>query len=128
MKSTKIAIIALATMLFTSCAPRMAGTWNVQRFETSKAGEQGVSLNNIGTVHFNKNGTGEKNVNYTVLGVTHSDQNPFSWKWTDGKFVTIEGENSDFAKTWIIMTNKKKFQKWKSTDGSNQIQTLELKK
>ena len=128
MKATKITVIVFATILFTSCAPRIVGTWNVQKFETVKAGEQGTSLGNIGTVQFNKNGTGIKNIHYTVLGVTNSDENPFTWKWTENKFVTIEGKGSEFTKTWIIMTNKKKFQKWKSTDGANQIQTIELKR
>ena len=53
-----VAVFAMA--LLASCSPRMVGTWTVQRFETTKPGQQGVSLNNIGTINFNKNGTGEK--------------------------------------------------------------------
>lgn len=87
-----------------------------------------MALSNIGTIQFIKNGTGNKNINYTALGVTHNDQQPFKWTWSDDKYVTIEGDTSAFAKTWIIMSNKRKFQKWKSTDGTNNIQIIELKK
>jgi hypothetical protein len=55
------------------------------------------------------------------------DNMPFKWTATD-QYVTIESSNSDFDKTWIIFKNKAKFQQWKSTDGKNQIQVLELVK
>ena len=60
-----------------SCSPRLVGTWTVQRFETTQPGKQGSILKNIGTINFNKNGIGEKNVNYTILGVVcnHSSKN-----------------------------------------------------
>ena len=130
MKSNRarLLIIAFNATLLASCAPRLVGTWNVTRFETATAGQQGVSLNNIGTVQFKKNGTGEKNINFSALGTTHNDQTPFRWTSHDGKYVTIESENSEFAKTWIIVTNKKKFQKWNTTDGTNKVQVIELKK
>ncbi len=124
----KITSLAFTVMLFASCTPRIIGSWDIQKFETLKAGEQSISLNNIGTIEFHKNGTGTKNINYSILGISHSDPNSFTWKWSENKFVTLEGEGSDITKTWIIIANKKKFQKWKSTDGANQVQTLELKK
>ncbi|MBS1949283.1 MAG: hypothetical protein JST47_16105 [Bacteroidetes bacterium] len=126
--AVKISVPLLAIALLASCSPRMAGTWRVERFETTQPGQTGVALRNIGTIQFYKNGSGIKNISYAALGVTHNDQNAFKWTWSDGKYVTIEGNNSDFSKTWIIMTNKKKYQKWKSTDGTNNIQILELKK
>lgn len=123
-----ILAVGLGMVFLISCSPRLVGTWTVVRFEHTKPGQQGVALKNIGNISFDKNGRGEKNINYTALGVTYSDQHPFQWKWDDGKYVTIEGQDSDFSKTWIIMTNKKKFQKWKSTDGTNNIQIIELQK
>jgi hypothetical protein len=42
--------------------------------------------------------------------------------------VTINSDNSDFSKTWILIENSKKKQLWKATDGGNQVQILELKK
>lgn len=127
-KKNLIPVLVLAVLFLTSCSHRMVGTWAVQRYENTTVGQEGVSLYNIGTIQFNKNGTGEKDIHYTVLGVTNEDKHPFKWIWNDDKYVTIDGENSNFSKTWIIITNKGKFQKWKSTDGSNNIQILELKK
>lgn len=127
-KTSKIPGLIFATVLFASCSPRISGTWNVDRFETTKPGENGVALKNVGTIHFSNNGKGEKNIAYTALGVTHEDKNPFKWVWTEGKYITIDGKGSDFSKTWIIITNKKKYQKWKSTDGTNNIQVIELSK
>ncbi|MDX9782852.1 MAG: hypothetical protein RBT35_07740 [Bacteroidales bacterium] len=130
MKKTfiKLFIAAFALTALASCSHRLAGTWQVKRFEVSKPGEPGTSLNNIGTISFSNNGSGEKNISYVVLGVQREDKTPFKWEWADGKYVTIESEGSDFSKTWIIIENKKKSQKWKSTDGSNLVQTLEIEK
>lgn len=119
-------MLAVVVAALTSCSPRLVGTWNVQRYETTKPGQPGVALSNIGTVQFYNSGNGEKNVNYTLLGVTMHDQSSFKWHSADGKYVTIEGKDSVFTKTWIIMKDKKNYQKWKSTDGSNNIQILEL--
>ncbi|MBS1487916.1 MAG: hypothetical protein JST43_10050 [Bacteroidetes bacterium] len=126
-RAFKASVVFLAVVFLTSCAHRMVGTWSVQRYENTTPGQQGVALHNIGTIQFNKNGSGEKNVSYTVLGTTHEDKTPFQWTWHEDKYVVIKSEASDFAKTWIIMTNKGKFQKWKATEGDH-IQILELKK
>ncbi len=128
LNTARVITIAFCFAILASCSPRLAGTWTVQRFETNTSGQQGVALKNIGTVQFNKNGTGEKNISYPVLGVTHRDQTPFSWKSSGDKYVTIESQNSEFAKTWIVVSNKKKFQKWTTTDGTNKVQVIELKK
>ncbi|MDO5608325.1 MAG: hypothetical protein Q4G08_07725 [Capnocytophaga sp.] len=120
--------LMITTFLLTSCSHRMVGTWTVQRYETTAPGEQAVSLSNIGTMTFKRNGSGEKNLNYSVLSIQRDDQQPFRWSWDNDQYITIEGKGSELAKTWIIMENKRKSQKWKSTDGGNRIQTLELKK
>jgi len=127
-QNKNLSVLAIILLLMTSCSHRMVGTWNVQRYETVTPGQQGVSFKNIGTIEFKGNGTGEKNLNYSVLGITRNDHVPFKWKWHEDKYVSIESEGSDFSKTWIIIENKKKFQKWKSTDGTNNIQVVELKK
>jgi hypothetical protein len=123
-----ISVMALAAIITVSCSHRLTGTWNVDRYETINPAEQGVSVFNIGTFVFNNNGTGEKNLKYTILGITRDDSFPFKWTWEKDKYVTIESEGSDFSKTWIISESKKKSQKWKSTDGSNTIQVLEFSK
>ena len=127
-KTLKLSAFVIATTLLTSCSHRMVGTWTVQRYETTTPGQQGVALCNIGTMQFQGNGSGEKNLNYSVLGIQRDDKLPFKWTWNDGKYISIESNGSDFSKTWIIMTNKKKYQKWKSTDGTNNVQIIELKK
>ncbi|HAV03305.1 MAG TPA: hypothetical protein DCW95_09060 [Chryseobacterium sp.] len=124
----KITAVALLSTLVTSCAQRLTGTWTVQRYETVTPGQQGVSLQNIGTMKFKNYGTGEKDLDYTVLGLTRAEHAPFKWTWNDGKYVSITGDDSVFSKTWIIIENKRNHQKWKSTDGTNHIQILELRK
>jgi len=124
---TKFTILTLATLFFTSCAHRLVGTWDVKKYERKTPGEQGMSVSNIGTITFENNGTGEKDLNYSLLGVSSKDVTPFEWSATE-QFVTIEGDDSDLTKTWIYIENDKKYQKWQSTDGANNVQTLELKK
>jgi hypothetical protein len=120
----------LAVLTFTllaSCSPKIVGTWSVQKYERTTLGEQGTTLKNIGTMTFNKDNTGEKNIDYRVLGVERADAAPFKWSSTE-KYITIESDDSELTKTWIYLENKNKSQKWKSTDGENTIQTLELVK
>ncbi len=123
----KTVIAIAAGSLFASCAPTLAGKWTVQKYETIKPGQQSISLSNIGTMTFKRNGNGEKNLDYVVLGMSKKDDVSFKWVAAD-KLVTLEGEGSDLSKTWIVLENKKKYQKWQSTNGGNEVQTLELKK
>lgn len=125
-KFLKLFLIIFSLTTIASCSHRLTGEWQVKRFESAKPGEPGTALSNIGTIKFNNNGTGVKNINYIVLGIQRDDKTPFKWVWADDKYVTIESEGSDFSKTWIIIENRKKSQKWKSTDGNNLVQTLEL--
>ncbi len=125
-KAFIILAISLTLTLLTSCSHRLVGSWTIQRYESSTAGQQGAVFTNIGTMQFYKNGTGEKKVSYSILDNPYYDNNPFQWALGDDKIVTIVGNNSEFSKTWIMITNKRKYQKWKSTDGANKIQTLEL--
>ncbi|MCF1715879.1 hypothetical protein L0U88_14665 [Flavihumibacter sp. RY-1] len=110
---------------FTACSPRPVGNWNVQRFEVIKQGESGLIISNVGSMEFNRNGTGEKDIQYSILGITKFDNQPFEWV-RHGNTVTISGNNTDFAKSWIIVRDKRHFQQWKSTDGANTIQIIEL--
>ncbi len=123
----KLLMVILIGTLITSCSQRIVGTWMVVKSETKTPGQQGVSLTNIGTITFNSDGTGEKQFDYSVLGITQNDTLPFKWTVSD-KFVTIKSQNSELAKTWVIMSNKIKTQNWVSTDGKNQVQILNLKK
>lgn len=126
---TKNTFVCLVLSLFflSSCSHRLVGTWTVKTYERTTPGEQGVSLSNIGTMTFESDNTGMKELDYTVLGIKKDDTAPFTWSATE-KYVTIEGDDSDLTKTWIYMENDKKYQKWQSTDGANNVQTLELTK
>jgi len=128
LKTIKFSALLIAFTLLTSCAPRIVGTWTVQRYETTTPGQTGVTLNNIGTMKFKRNGSGEKSLNYSILGTNRNDNLRFNWNWDEGKYISIESRGSEFSKTWIIVTDKRKFQQWKSTDGANGIQILELRK
>jgi hypothetical protein len=125
--NTILAALTFSLFLFASCSPKLVGTWNVEKYERSTPGEQGMSVSNIGTITFNKNGTGTKNLDYSLLGVSKKDATPFTWSTTE-QFITIEGDESEFSKTWIYIENKSDYQKWQSTDGANNVQTLELVK
>lgn len=120
-------LLGIFIVAFTACSPKLAGKWNVQRYEVVNQGQSGVSINNVGNIEFKRNGTGEKNIQYSVLGISKFDNMPFDWR-KHGNSITISGNNTDFAKTWIIVENKRRYQQWKATDGANTVQVIELSK
>lgn len=126
MKKYYILLLTTTGILFTACSPRLTGTWNIARYENKQPGQQALSMENIGTITFRKNGDGEKNINYSIFGKSTTDNSRFGW-YSTGPYVGIESPGSDLSKTWIIITNKRREQKWKSTDGGN-VQILELKR
>ncbi len=128
MKSIKLIFAILIILSVNACTPKLIGTWNLASYESKSSDNQSnVRLSNIGYLTLYKSGEGEKYIKYNVLGVEKKDSTTLRWKAND-KFITIESEGSDFSKTWLIIENNKKSQLWKSTDGANQIQTIELKK
>lgn len=124
---SSVGLLSVTLLALTSCSHKLTGTWAVEKYETTTPGKQGVVLSNIGTMTFQKEGSGMNDISYTVLGAKKNDNSSFSWS-TFEDFVTINGENSDFSKTWIQLTNKKKAQRWVATDGRNEVQILDLKK
>lgn len=128
MKTKSLFLLPISILfLLSSCAPRLVGTWKVKKYESVSAGDKGISVQNVGSISFDKNGTGQKEMNYKVLGMEKDDSTPFQWNATEN-YITIESADSDLSKTWLFLENKKKSQIWKSTDGKNQVQTLELVK
>ena len=119
--------ILFILFLFTSCSPRLVGTWTVENYKRATPGDTGMSVSNIGTITFKKNGKGTKDLDYSLLGISKKDAIPFKWSATEN-FITIEGDKSELSKTWIFIEDKSNYQKWQSTDGANNVQTLELKK
>jgi len=120
-------LLSLLLVVFTSCSPRIVGIWTVESFETVTQGVDGVSARNIGTITFEKDGSGTKDLSFTIFGVTKEDKAPFNWT-LQNNLLTINGQDSEFAKTWIVIEDQKKSQKMKSTDGADQVQILELRK
>lgn len=126
-------IIVISAFLITSCGgPKLAGTWNVDRYEVDNQKGQNITTRNAGEIILRKNGTGEKNINYNMFQNEFSDMQEFRWNLQGDDLITITSTNSyersDFDKTWIMVTNKKDKQVWKSTDGKNSVQILELSK
>lgn len=120
-------LLIVVIVSFLSCSPKLVGTWKVTKYETTAQGQQTVSQDNIGTMTFKKNGEGEKNINYTISGKNKTDNSSFGWHST-GPYIGIESPNSELSRTWVIITNKRREQKWKFTDRVSGVQVIELKK
>lgn len=130
MKKFKLAgIVVLIAIGFTSCSPKIVGTWKISNYESVAAGGQAIKVNNIGDISFNKNNTGQTNIMYSIFENKVEDKSAFEWsKAEDGESITISGEGTQLNKTWLIVEDERKYQKWKSTDGANTLQVLELEK
>ncbi len=128
----RIIFITALMLCFTSCSPKLVGTWNIDRYEVDNQQGQNFTTRNAGELTIKKNGTGEKNVQYNMFQNEFSDMQSFRWNMQGEDIITITSTNSkeksEFDKTWIMITNSKKKQVWKSTDGRNTVQTLEMSK
>lgn len=124
----KAIIVGIAAVSMASCSPKLAGTWNVASYEVTEAGKPGLSVSNIGTITFNKNNKGQKNIDYTVFQNQFTDKSPFQWFQDGEQVIRIDDQNSDLAKSWIVITNGRKTQEWRSTDGTNKVLVLKLNK
>lgn len=119
--------LVLVITLASCVGDRLVGTWEVVAFEMQQPGQQGVRVQNIGTITFNSDQTGEKEIQYAVLNQNFTDTLSFTWSKSEG-YITLQGEGSEFAKTWIVVDDERTTQRWRSTDGNNMVQMLELKK
>ncbi len=122
-----IVVLILVSISLFSCSPKLAGTWKIVKYEINEPGKPVLILKDIGTLKLKKNGEGEKNIRYTALGKEHSDNSKLGW-YVTGPYIGIESPGSEFSKTWVMLVHKKKEQKWKTTDGTNKVQIMELKK
>jgi len=128
----KLFFITAVMLCFTSCSPKLVGTWNIDRYEVDNQQGQNFTTRNAGIITIKKNGTGEKNVQYNMFQNEFSDRESFRWNMQGDDIITITTPNarqkSEFDKTWIMVTNSNKKQLWRSTDGKNSVQTLEMSK
>lgn len=119
----------LIALSFSSCGHKLVGTWQVEKYEVITAEQSQVSLSNIGTMTFRSNGKGKKDLKFSVMGVEQVDDAEFEWSATD-RVVNIKSNNqsSEFSKSWILVSNKRGYQKWEATNGAGEAQFIELKK
>lgn len=119
----------LLLLFLTACSSSLVHTWNIDKFEIIKGNGQKTTSKNVGTITFNENGTGNKNINYTIFQSDYTDKTPFKWEKHEGYMLlraTKNSSDSKLNKAWIIVQDDSKKQVWKSTDGKNSILTLEL--
>ena len=120
-------LLIVASLTGCSLENRIQGTWQITNYSEKDVDGSNANSVNIGTIEFKKNGTGINDLEYKIMGATKSDQSNFKYTVGD-KFVTIDSDDENtLAKSWIVIENKAKMQKWKSTDDGT-VQTLELKK
>lgn len=131
--SARFFLIGCFLQTLLSCSPssklahRLNGDWNIAAYKETNLNGHNMSATNIGTMHFYKDGTGEKRINYSILQNNYSNQKTFTWSNT-ATAVTLHGDSSVFAKTWIVIANKRRFQNWKTTDGRGNVREMILKK
>lgn len=124
-------ILAGAALMLASCSAqkklhnRLVGRWNVSNYQDLNQGSR-TNLDNAGSVEFTDNNRGVKDISFKAMQ-NYRDNSPFSWDNT-ASTVTIHGDQSEFAKAWIVTTNKKKKQVWKSTNGRGGVQEVTLTK
>ncbi|MCB9356883.1 MAG: lipocalin family protein [Lewinellaceae bacterium] len=134
MKPVFKALLLIATpFLLVSCsaqkkfANRLRGAWQITKYDVNDTRVSAREFTNLGMITFNKNHTGTVDMKNIFTGSSSSGPRPFEWSNTENS-VTIRGDNSEITKAWIVVTNKKKVQLWKSTDGYNRIQEIELRR
>lgn len=127
-KSFLYTTLLVSVLFFSACTPKIVGTWNVDKYETKEANKQSVTFTNIGTMSFDKKGSGQKNISYLLLNYQNTDNEAFTWTIDNKTIMNINSGNSTFSKAWIILESNKKVQKWKSTDGGSGVQTIEMSK
>ena len=108
-------------------ANRLRGQWQITKYDVNDARLALEPYTNLGTITFHKNHTGEVDIKNIFTANRRTGVRQIKWTNTANS-VTIQGEDQELAKAWIVVTNKKKTQLWKSTDGYNHIQEIELKR
>ncbi|MBK8426453.1 MAG: hypothetical protein IPL27_11020 [Lewinellaceae bacterium] len=129
--------LLFATMIVTmlsACASaskqfsrRLEGNWEIVQYKTEIQQLQRTAFPPYRNITFMKRGRGRVSANNEYTEEKGGQGFDFEWTCTDNT-VTMRGFDTDFARSWIVVENKKTRQVWKSTDGANGVQTLELKK
>ncbi len=139
MKKSKHWILAFGVIVLalSGCASttkkfsrRLQGTWQIASYNVERPSVRSAAAppSDFGTITFNKDKTGSLE-NPSIFGnIARSTQGyRFQWNNTEN-LVVIKAENAEVSKSWIVMTDKKDQQVWKSTDGANAVHTIELRR
>lgn len=128
-KSLSIYALLFSSILFlVSCTleRKIIGTWQIESYSEESGDGSNANAKNIGIIHLDKDGSGSNDLSYRILGNERSEKTDFTYNINDENItIKTEGE-SELAKSWIIIESKIKSQKWKSTDGKGNVQTLIL--
>lgn len=117
----------ISVLTLTSCSHRLADTWRVTQYEIQNSNFQTARVTNIGTMSFDNNNRGNKNLEFNFFNTQIRDISPFSWD--DSKnFIVIKSDNSDLSRTWKKVQNKSKVQKWVSEDNPGEKRILVLRR
>jgi len=136
MKNTISGLLVAITMIsmLSACASaskqfsrRLEGNWEIVQYKTEIQQLQRTAFPPYRNITFMKRGRGRVSANNEYTTEKGGQGFDFEWTCTDNT-VTMRGFDTDFARSWIVVENKKTRQVWKSTDGANGVQTLELRK
>jgi len=121
--------LGILLLFMWSCSSNLVHTWNIDEFKIIKGNGQKTSSTNIGTITFNKDGSGTKDIAYSIFGENYTDKIPFTWDKQEGYIVlstSEKGVKSRLAKAWIMVKDGPKKQVWKSTNGKKNVLVLKL--
>ena len=136
MKNTiyRLLFAAIAISTLHACAGpgkqfsrRLEGNWEIVQYKTEIQQFQRTAFPPYRSISFMKKGRGRVSANNEYNAEKGGQGFDFEWTNTENT-VTMRGFDTDFARSWIVVENKKSSQVWKSTDGANGVQTLELRR
>jgi len=120
------ALIALSCSKEKTLERHLKGTWNIDKFSN----DEDFAFTDVGTVKFDKDGTGKYDMHYEVEsgGVSFEVENDESFKWENGdKTVSITSDDGETI-VWDVDDDSKKEQKWSYTDEDGTKWEMELTK
>lgn len=133
MRYLKQTTTILIILLLFSCSAqrqlsrRVTGEWQIVSYKEHNINESNVSMTNIGTINFGDNGEGTRSLNFSILGQKYMEGEKFKWTNTEN-VITIQSQEQEHPKSWIVTESSSKNQKWKSTDGQGNVQIMKLTK
>lgn len=140
MKKIKPILFLAAALSLSACAgatkdfsKRLRGTWKIVQYGVERPETRSLTAQpaDYGTITFNKKwtGTSENASIFDNMTSRLSRQGPYNFRWSNTEnIVVLRADGSSYSKSWIVVTNKKDHQVWKSTDGANEVNTLELRR